>query len=137
MSDAIIPFNAILRKVNKYVNINIDIEITTSIQAIPSDNGEKIQMVTLTEIINRYQDYDAYLKMDCEGCEYDSILFENIDTLRKFKKIQIEYHYEKDQLVEKSEKSGFSVKSTRPKPYFNRCANNPNMLIGYIYAERL
>jgi hypothetical protein len=43
-------------------------------------------MITLTEILNKYLVYDAYLKMDCEGCEYDSIQLENKDILRKFKK---------------------------------------------------
>jgi FkbM family methyltransferase len=133
----IIPLNLMLGNENKYVNLNIKREITTGVQAIPSDVGEKIQMVTLTEILDKYSVYDAYLKMDCEGCEYDSILLENKNTLRKFKKIQIEYHYGKEKLIEKLKNSGFKVKSTRTKPYFNRCADNPNMLLGYIYAERL
>lgn len=133
----IMPLNAMLGNENKYVNLNINREITTGIQAIPSDVGEKIQMVTLTEILNKYSVYDAYLKMDCEGFEYDSILLENKDTLRKFKKIQIEYHYGKEKLIEKLKNSGFKVKSTRAKPSLNRYADNPNMFVGYIYAERL
>lgn len=137
LRDMVIPINAMIGKENKQVFLNTDREITTGIQAHPSDVGAQSQMVTLSELMNRYGVNEAYLKMDCEGCEYESILAEDKATLRKFSRIQIEYHYGSKELVEKLKKSGFLVTSTKPIRSFNRCAANPNMLIGYIYAQRV
>jgi hypothetical protein len=75
--------------------------------------------------------------MDCEGCEYESILNENDETLKIFKKIQLEYHYGYEKLKEKLEKLGFRVECTKPLKVYNPDATNPNLEVGYIYAERI
>ena len=46
------------------------------------------------------------LKMDCEGCEYDSILNTDDEILKKFSTIILEYHYGYQNLVEKLETTG-------------------------------
>ena len=56
---------------------------------------------------------------------------ENNDALRKFKRIEIEYHYGYERLKNRLEKAGFKVKYTEPV----LAANNQNMHIGYIYAK--
>lgn len=138
LQNKVIPINGMIGNQIKNTYIQIPKEITTGVQAVPisEDSGLKIPMLTISKLLEDYQLVDPYLKMDCEGCEYDSILIENDEILRKFKKIQIEYHYGPEKLVEKLINAGFKVKYTRPRESFNRCAINPNRTVGYIYAKR-
>lgn len=90
-------------------------------------------MLTLKHILNQNNiDSGAVLKMDCEGCEYDSIISSDQYTLQKFDDIQIEYHHGYRNLKEKLERSGFKVSVTCP----GLRKNNPvNMHVGWIYAH--
>lgn len=96
--------------------------------------GKEIEIYSLKTLFNKYSLDSVVLKMDCEGCEY-SLLREDDDILRKFKRIQIEYHYGYEKLKEKLESSGFNVKFTRPHKVYNRDSDDPDMAVGYIYAE--
>ena len=71
--------------------------------------------------------------MDCEGCEYETILSSADDILQKFSHIQIEYHYGYKNLKERLEDSGFNVSVTKP---MIDLSYNPRRIIGYIYAVR-
>ena len=53
-----------------------------------------------------------------EGCEYN-LLKEDNNTLKKFKRIQIEYHYGYEKLKEKLEEAGFTVSYSTPEKVFN------------------
>jgi len=102
----------------------------------PSVYGKKISVYSLKTIIDNYNLKDELiLKMDCEGCEY-KLLDENDETLRKFKRIQIEYHYGYDKLVEKLKECDFDLKYTEPKKVYIKSASTPNMSLGWIYANR-
>lgn len=102
---------------------------------ITSRNGKKIKIYSLKTLINNYNlDDGLILKMDCEGCEYN-LLNEDNETLRKFKRIQIEYHYGYEKLVDKLKECNFDLKYTKPKKVYIRSASTPNMLIGWIYAH--
>jgi hypothetical protein len=105
------------------VKMNVNKEMTTGIQA--------------EFIINSYNINNGALKMDCEGCEYDSILSSNDTTLRHFEYIMPEYYYGNSVSIKKLKESGFKVKSTRLKFSYNCCANNLNKLTGYIFARRI
>ena len=50
------------------------------------------QYLHYKDIVSTYDLDNALLKMDCEGCER-AILYEDTNTLRKFKYIIIEYDY--------------------------------------------
>ena len=78
---------------------------------------------------------EAVLKMDCEGCEYN-LLNEDRDTIRRFKRIQIEYHYGYEELYNYLKDNNFDVKYTEPRSVYNSYASNPNMKVGYIYTTR-
>ena len=56
--------------------------------------------------------------------------------LRKFKRIQIEYHYGPKELVDKLEDCGFDVKFTGPKKIHNQ-ELNITMAVGFIFAKLL
>ena len=138
LQDKIIPINAMIGNQLKYAQIQITGEITTGSQAVETSDGSgfKLPMLTLSKLLDDYELIDPYLKMDCEGCEYDSILIENDEILRNLKKIQIEYHYGYKELLEKLNKAGFYCLYTKPQNSYNKCVHNPNMRLGYIYAKR-
>ncbi len=100
-----------------------------------SDKGTPVPIFSLKTLVSKYSINEGILKMDCEGCEY-GILNEDIDTIRKFKMIQIEYHYGYEKLYNCLVSAGFSVRYTEPKKSFNTGASDPNMMIGFIYAEK-
>jgi FkbM family methyltransferase len=109
------------------------------------DNGEKINTYSLRTLINMYglnNKDNLLLKMDCEGCEYN-LLDEPVNTLRKFKRIEIEFHYGYKNLESKLEDAGFSVRHSKPvkssgnAPSLRKIALiNKDLTGGYIYAER-
>lgn len=78
--------------------------------------GIKIPLLTLRDILieNDVSREEAVLKMDCEGCEYETILSSTADTLTYFSHIELEYHRGYKNLKEKLEKCGFQVSVTRP-----------------------
>lgn len=100
-----------------------------------SSQGIKVPMLTLEDILkqNNLQSGENILKMDCEGCEYESILSASRDTIRSFSYIQIEYHYGYKDLKYKLEENGFVVSISKPKLIPNTETGN-RMYIGNILA---
>jgi len=100
-----------------------------------SKNGVTVDLITLKEILNIINSDNAILKMDCEGCEYDSILMEDCSTIRKFSHIQMEYHKGYKNIKEKLEACGFIV--TYEKPVRMKSRDDRSYLyLGYLRAER-
>jgi FkbM family methyltransferase len=102
--------------------------------------GIKIPLFTLRDILmdNNVSRGEVVLKMDCEGCEYDTILSSTPDTLRFFSHIQLEYHLGYKNLKEKLEKCGFHVSIT--KPLFDpstSIAGRTILYTGYLCASQL
>jgi len=93
--------------------------------------------LTLENIIKTNKIESALLKMDCEGCEYDSILNSSEDILKKFSHIQLEYHYGYKNIKNKLEKCGFEVSITKPIFNLNYEASESKMYIGFLYAKKL
>jgi len=98
-----------------------------------TENGIQIPLLSLDEIIEKYDINSGILKLDCEGCERDVILNSSSESLKKFSQLFVEYHYGYRDLESKLKKSGFSLKITRP--YWNPMFT-ANMHIGDIVAVR-
>ena len=113
------------------VNPNFENSIGSDLKSF--NEGMNIKILSLKTLLNDYHIDNAVLKMDCEGCEYN-LLKEDNDTLKKFKKMQIEYHYGYEKLKEKLEDAGFTVTYTKPMKSVNTNATEQNMVSGYIYA---
>ena len=132
--DNIILLNAGYGK-DGVIYIDSDFKNTTGSDLKNVQNGKEIKTISLKTLLNVYNIESAVLKMDCEGCEYN-ILNENNNTLRCFKRIQLEYHYGYEKIKNRLEEAGFTVKYTEPKKNFNKYASNHNMELGYIFGVR-
>lgn len=74
-------------------------------------NGTQIKFTTLPSLIKKYNLEDAIVKMDCQGCEYESILKSSNETLRHFSGFVIEYHSRFEPLYKKMKNAGFKLVS--------------------------
>lgn len=94
---------------------------------------ESIDTVTLEDIFNRYKLKKCdFLKIDCEGAEYEILKTCQPKTFSKIKQISLEFHeltpdQRHQELIRILKKNGFRVKSQ-----YHSIENN----IGYIYAIR-
>ncbi len=98
--------------------ITIDPEHGSNIESRleESNKGISVPLLTLEDIIKRYDVPDgSVLKMDCEGCEYESIMHTPNTVLQRFSHIQIEYHSGYKNLKTKLEDCGFKVTVSKPK----------------------
>ena len=80
------------------------------------------------------EDENLVLKMDCEGCEYESILKCPDSVLKRFQRICIEYHYGYQNLKARLEECGFETSMTDPTFVYASNAKNPNAFVGIITA---
>ena len=110
--------------------------------------------LSLEDIIHNYRIDPDFLKIDCEGCEYDIILNTSERILQCFNYILVEYHYGYRKIKEKLEKCGFRTKISGPTyyPQTNKPNNAGTMFsvnlskvetgslikpfIGYVYATK-
>jgi FkbM family methyltransferase len=136
LKEKITIVNAGISAVDGHVTIDPEFKGNTNHEMMSFRSGIRVPVLSLKKLISDYQVTSAVLKMDCEGSEYSCILSSTPETLRTFRKMQIEYHYGTGNLVEKLRNSGFTVSSTRERHVFNRFVSDPHMSIGYIFATR-
>jgi FkbM family methyltransferase len=99
----------------KLTNAHID---TGSINALKVDNKgstfgtTNVPITTLARLVKKYHLKDAVLKLDCEGAEYDAIMSADIETLRIFSDVIIEYDYGGiEEIKDKMQSASFYVAS--------------------------
>jgi len=98
---------------NIKLNPNMKSDVDSKLQY--SNEGEEIPLYSLHQIINDFNvPPKSILKMDCEGCEYDSIITATKETLTTFDEILLEYHHGYLDLKKKLEDCGFIVIITTP-----------------------
>ena len=135
-ADKITVFNAALGATNGRIKIDANSFPDIGSGLKPADKGTEIPILTLDEILMKSGIKEAFLKMDCEGCEYDGLLKSSDQTILKFKKIAIEYHYGPEILVERLKNLGYYVEFTKPRITHNKFTRVKNFKEGYIYASR-
>jgi FkbM family methyltransferase len=92
----------------------------------------RVRMYTLRSLIKEFGvEENSALKMDCEGCEYETVLHADSRDLKVFKEIVIEYHNGYRELKKLLENLGFDAKI---KPI--RSSPQPIEKQGYIVAKR-
>ena len=133
IEDKIILLNAGYGR-DSAIKVNPNFQNGTGSDLKSFDDGISIKTLSLKTLLSDYHIDKAILKMDCEGCEYN-LLNEDRDILRKFKRMQIEYHYGYEKLRDKLEDVGFTVTYTKPRKLFDTTATEHKMFVGYIYAK--
>jgi len=128
--------NAAIGGVRRRVLVAPNVSLTprADLGALVSSEGVSVDVITLKDVVETYGIDEAVLKMDCEGCEYESILSEDDSVLKAFKEMIIEYHYGYRNLVKRLKYAGFKVKWTRPTYIFDKDSSNPHKFLGLIYA---
>lgn len=102
--------------------------------------GQMVPVITLADIVKRYNVVDGFLKLDTEGFEYEILLKTPKDVLRKFSDMLIEYHYGYEKLEEYLRDCGYSMHITGPTHvYMPHLVGEgaQNMYTGHIVAKRL
>lgn len=109
---------------------------------ILSKTGVSVKIYSLRTLLNEYKIEEAILKMDCEGCEYN-LLNEDNNVLRKFKRIELEFHYGYKNIENKLKEAGFSIKILKIQKSGGNdhslkvmALNNKDYTFGILYAER-
>lgn len=92
LSNVITPLNAGVSGASALVKIPSDVEATAVSTVSDYGNGPSVRILTLSEITDRFRFVEANLKLDCEGCEFDTLLNSDISSLRRFRKILAEMH---------------------------------------------
>lgn len=119
-----------------YITVNPKEESTPQASLKTLTDGIKIPVISLGKLLEMYHVDSAILKMNCEGCEFDTILQSPREVLEKFDYIIVEYHYGYKNLKRKLEDCGFTVTITAPVFSFNPHAEKLKMYIGKLYAKR-
>ncbi len=99
--------------------------------------GDKVPIITLGQIVERFNVQQGILKMDVEGYEYEILLNAPKDVLRRFSDMVIEYHYGFEKLEDCLREAGFSVRHTQPHLVYRHHLEGEvarNMYLGNIYA---
>jgi len=117
--DKVSPINKAVASVHDRINIEC-----------PSGNFV-VDTISLRDVAKNINLDDAVLKMDCEGCEYDTILHTDPQDLKIFKEIIIEYHNGYHELKRFLEDSGFNTK-IKPIRSFPQSIEKQ----GYLIAKR-
>lgn len=97
------------------------------------DNGTKINLHSLADIIGQFDLKKFVLKIDCEGCEY-YLDKEAEEVFEHIFRIQAEYHYGLGNLLETLSRFDYTVNFTKPRKNNNYDALNNNMTVGWLYA---
>lgn len=100
---------------------------------VAADDQAGVATVELAEILNRLPGRICdFLKIDCEGCEFDVILRSSSETLSRILRLSMETHdgyarQTSQDLVAYLEQQGFSVWQRKNPVHAN---------LGFLYAER-
>ena len=110
-------------------------ETTAEFRATGDPRGDvPVPTCTLDELIEKYGPFDV-MKMDCEGCEHESIPYSR--RIGEVREVLVEYHDEYRDLEERLREEGFDIKFSRSlvSPKLYRSAVSPEL--GYIYAAKV
>lgn len=95
-----------------------------NVHSVIGESGDLVTSISLKTIVDQYAvEPDSYLKIDCEGSEYDILMNVDIDTLRKFKVIDMELHMQANSniqyrgygpILSKLDQMGFKMEKYTP-----------------------
>jgi FkbM family methyltransferase len=115
------------------IMVDPELKSEPSSNLVQHEMGERVPVVSLKRIVERYGLSNAVAKIDCEGCEYPLILGAGDEELLAFERIIIEYHHGHEGLVDRLKKAGFEVTHTRPVDFHN-VVTGKSEVVGFIRA---
>ncbi len=122
---------------NHSIKIERDDNVNGEYQAKGSDDGITVQLHSLRDIFLELKCEKVSLKIDCEGCEYFTILDSDCDTLNRIEQIIGEYHYDYLPLKAKLESCGFKTEFTKPTYFYEPDRENKYCLMGVFKAWKI
>jgi FkbM family methyltransferase len=137
LSDKIILLLAGCAANQGFITINPFDKVSIFSSIENSSQGLKVPLLTLGDILeqNNLQSGELHiLKMDCEGCEYESLLSASREVIRSFSHMLIEYHYGYKNLKYKLEENGFIVSVGKPT-FVHPFGTSYRGYNGFIYAK--
>lgn len=136
LSDRIIPVLAGSSGERGSINVSTE-KFGTGFDVEKNDTeGRNVPLITIEDLLEYTTTNSIVLKMDCEGCEYETILSSSNETLRKFEYIEIGYHFGYLNLKKKLEKCGFEVSVTNPSLHRNPL-QKAWMFTGDLHAKKI
>ncbi len=84
--------NVVTDKSDDIVNINLHADMGHNSLYSTSNEFEQIKSITLSDALSKFDDTDIYLKLDCEGAEYDIILNATDKDMARISNIAMEIH---------------------------------------------
>jgi FkbM family methyltransferase len=89
----IVPMKNIVSNVpNEFINISLQNDIGHNSLYLSSGLSETVHTITLSEILAKFDGNDVFLKIDCEGSEYDILLNANESDMKRISRIAMELH---------------------------------------------
>ena len=98
-----------------------------------SDRAISVETISLDELLTRFGiEHCDYLKMDCEGGEYEILFTAAAKTLKRFDRICMEVHdgmteHNRDEMAAFLERAGYTVRVEN---------NSVHQELAYLYAEK-
>jgi len=89
------------------IDPNTESSMRTSLKE--KDSSFSVPLITIENIMDEYNIENIVLKMDCEGCEYESIFDASERILKKIDSVVIEFHDGVKNLKNKLQDTGFHV----------------------------
>ena len=106
--------------------------------AMPSPDGEPVRFSSLKDMIQRFGIEDGILKYHGEGSEYEFFEQATTEELRRFSQIAMKYHYGGKRIIQKLQKSGFSIARTWDLHFsYNASSSSPRYEAGLVLANRI
>lgn len=136
LNSRIITLNAAFSGHSSKIRIPFRPQNTLGNSTSSSDHGLIVNTTTLREIVGNLDiPQGSIAKIDCEGCEYDSLTRASTNDLKLFDQFGIEYHYGSETLVNLFRDIGYSITFTEPKTYYSKSSNPHLMKLGMLYAK--
>ena len=109
-------------------------EIGVGFKAIDGIGDVPVPTCTLDSLIERYGPFDV-MKMDCEGCERESIPYSR--RIGEVKEVLVEYHGGYEDIVRKLREEGFKNVRFSASGEGGRLHKRPvNSQLGLVYASK-
>ncbi len=84
--------NVVTDKSEDVVNISIQLDAGHNSLYNTSNDYEQVKSISLSDALSKFDDTDVYLKLDCEGAEYDIILNATEKEMSRISNIAMEIH---------------------------------------------